>query len=489
MSAGLYRGAPIGSATFDRMGEQHYNAPPPRNAAGGASRGRKTITPPIPRTVRAAVTGAAVAVATAFLAVSAHAGVAAAGDEVVHSGGPSSRLYSPSAAFGTGEAVLVWEGSVDGVGRQRVTAGGVAVSSAAGLAENDLPTSTTYQGPIVLQRDPAVVALEKNRIVSVWVEEHQRVTVDPFYQNSEVVASRIMARRFDHQARPIGALYALGADGPAEGALESAPAAVRLTNGRVAVVWRTTKDDNPTGIYGRLLNGRGRPIGDVFRVDDGIEDAGGQPAIAPTAGGGFLVVWQGSWWGDETFDVFVRAFDSTAAPAGAGFRINSVSAGNQIWPAVARGANGGYLAAWMTPGTPGSGLSYEVAGRPLDDEGRPAGAQVTLSSGDATAHGAPTLAASPEGFVVAWTTWRGSYTSGVLAAEVSSHGLPLGEAIEVSPQGVIGTQWQLALAADGKGGFLAAWQGFDPDGHPSIHARPLTTEESGSRSAPMAPPR
>ncbi len=460
----------------------------PCDTAPGRQRGTKIIRPSMPWNVRSAVAGVLLALACASPAP-AGAGVAASGDEVVHSGGPSSRLYAPAAAFGTGEAVLVWEGSVEGVGRQRVAATGAPVAAVAGLAENDLPASTTYQGPIVLQRDPSVVALEKNRIVSVWVEERQRITVDPFFQNSEIVASRIMARRFDHQARPIGRAYALGAGGPAEGALESAPTAVRLTNGRVAVVWGTTIDENPTGIYGRLLNARGRPLGEVFRVDDGIEDAGGQPAIAPAAGGGFLISWQGCWEESEKLDVFVRVFDAAAEPVGEGFRINSATAGNQIWPALARGANGGYLAAWMTPGAPGSGLAYEVVGRPLDDDGRPAGPQVILSSGAATAHGAPALAASPDGFVVAWTTWRGSYTSGVLAAEVTPLGLPHGEAIEVSPQGVIGTQWQLALATDGEGGFLAAWQGFDDDGHPSISARPLTTEGSGSRSAEMAPPR
>lgn len=441
----------------------------------------------MPRSARAAV--ALWALASVCLVPAANAGVTASGEEVVHSGGPSSRLYAPAAAFGTGEAVLVWEGSVEGVGRQRVAATGAPVAAVAGLAENDLPASTTYQGPIVLQRDPAVVGLEKNRIVSVWVEEHQRVTVDPFYQNSEVVASRIMARRFDPQARPIGRAYALGDEAPVPGALESAPAAVRLSNGRVAVVWRTTIDGNPTGIYGRLLNGRGRPLGGVFRIDDGIEDAGGQPAIAPAAGGGFLVSWQGCWIETENLEIFVRAFDAAAQPLGEGLRINSATAGNQIWPALARGADGGYLSAWMTPGAPGSGLAYQVVARPLDDDGRPAGPEVTLSSGTASAHGAPTLAASPDGFVALWTTWSGSYTSGVLAAEVSPLGLPLGEAIEVSPQGVIGTQWQLALATDGEGSFLAAWQGFDEDGHPSISARPLTTGSSGSRSVEMAPPR
>lgn len=437
---------------------------------------------------QAAVAGAVLVIASAIPATPAAAQVSTSGDEVAFSGGPTARLYSPAAAFATDETVLVWEGSKDGVGRQRVAATGAPVGGRTGLAANDLPAQVPYEGPVTLQRDPSVVTLEQNRIVSIWVEERQQVDVDIFYQESEVVASRVMARRFNRQARPIGQLYALGEGGPSEGLLESAPAAARLTNGRMVVVWHTTDGEARTGIYGRLLNGRGMPIGDVFRVDDTTGGAGARPAVTPAAGGGFLVAWQGCCDAGGDDGIFVRTFDAEAAALGTSTRINAVTAGSQIWPALARGTNGGYLAAWMTPGAPASGLEFQVVGRPLDADGAPTGSQAPLSQGEATAHGAPTLAGAPDGFVVAWTTWRGSFTASVLAVAVTPEGTPRGKAIRVS-SGPVGTQWQLAMAADGKGNFLAAWQGFDEDGKPSINARPLTTAGSGSRSAQMAPPR
>ena len=211
--------------------------------------------------------------------------------------------------------------------------------------------------------------------------------------------------------------------------------------------------------------------------------------MAPAEGGGFLVAWQACCDEGEDEGVFVRAFGPDGAAAGAGVAVNTATDGLQIWPTLSRGADGGYLMAWMTPGAPGTELSYQVVGRPLAADGTPTGVQTVLSrigEGNASSHGAPTLAAGGEGFLVAWTTWYGSFTAGIHAATVNAQGSPVGEAIRVS-NGPVGTQWEIALAADGAGGFVAAWQGFDADGQRSILARQLTTVSSGSRAAHLAP--
>lgn len=418
-------------------------------------------------------------------AVPAAAQVAPAGDERAFSGGngPTARVYAPSAVFTTDEAVVVWEGAKDGVTRQRVDAAGSRRGGRAGLATNDLPAQVPYKGPLTLQRDPAVVGLERNRIVSVWVEELQQVNVDVFYQETEVLSSRIVAQRFNRQGRAIGQVEALG---DVTLGLESAPDATLLSDGRVVVVWQTTDGKDPIGVYGRILSGNGIPKGGVFRIDDGA-GAAWRPAVAAGPDAGFVVAWQGCC-DDDGDGVFVRSFDADGAPLGAGTQVNTAAEGLQIWPALARGESGGFLVAWMSPGTPSSGFEYQVYGRPLDASGAPAGPQMVLSQGDGNAHGAPTLAAAPDGYLLAWTTWRGSFTTGVHAATVSEQGTPRGEAIRVST-GPVGTQWELSLATDGQGHYLAAWQGFDADGNPSINVRPLALSTSKGRAANLVPAR
>lgn len=415
-------------------------------------------------------------------AAPASAQVAVAGAEGAFTGGqgPTARVYSPAAAFAGDEAVLVWEGAKDGIFRQRVDAAGQGRGVRAGLAGNDLPAQVPYKGPVTLQRDPTVVALDQGRILSVWVEELQQVNVDVFYQETDVLSSRVVAQRFNRQARPVGQLQEIG---DVTLGLESAPEAARLADGGVVVVWQTTDGKNATGVYGRVLSAQGLPRGEVFRIDDSAGD-GWRPAVAAGAEGGFVVAWQGCCDADGDA-VFARSFDSDGAPLGGGAQVNTATTGLQIWPAIAAGEGGGFLVAWMSPGVPASGFEFQVYGRPLDGSGAPSGPQMVLSQGDGTAHGAPTLAAAPDGYLLAWTTWYGSFTSSIRAATVSEQGTPRGEMVRVST-GPIGTQWELSLATDGAGHYLAAWQGFDEDGNPSINVRPLALSTAKGRSANLA---
>lgn len=50
----------------------------------------------------------------------------------------------------------------------------------------------------------------------------------------------------------------------------------------------------------------------------------------------------------------------------------------------------------------------------------------------------------------------------------------------------MGIQWKLAVAGDGQGRFLAAWEGFDDDGDQSINSRILSESLPGSRSVGIA---
>lgn len=444
-------------------------------------------TPPLPRAIARTLAGA-------LLALSAVAPVAAqvraVGDEIVLPGGPTARLSAPAVTFTSAvsprQAVLLWESSSEGVARLRLDPLGTPDGTRVGLVENEIVPQIPYRGSITLQRDPVVVPLEKQRIVAAWVRERQQVIVEAVYQQADVLESRVLVRRFDRDGRPIGKLYAVSDAGPEPSDFESSPRAVRLTNGRVAVVWQTSKGGDATGVYGRILNGRGMPVGDVFRVDDGTGGPGSRPALAAAPQGGFLIVWQACCDAGGDIDIFARSFTSDGTPAGSGYPVGSEDTGNRLWPAVARGDDGAYLVAWMAPGEPRSELSYRVFGRALDGAGRPVGVDTAMSYGGGSAHGAPTLAAAPDGFLLAWTTWVGNYPTAVHATAVTARGAPRGEAIRIS-SGAVALQWDLALAGNGKGEFLAAWQGFDGAGRPAIRTRALTTLDSGSRSAPVMP--
>jgi hypothetical protein len=437
----------------------------------------------IPRPLRLPAVLAAALLLVGAAASSAQ--VVATGHErsISAGGGPNARVYAPAVDFSTGEALLVWEGGRDGIERQRVGTDGVERGDPIALAGNDLPDEVPFIGPVTLQRDPSVVALPGNRLVSVWVEELQQLNVDVFYQESRVISSRIVARRFNPGGEPVGPLHEVG--DPSLG-LESGPEAVRLSNGRLAVVWQVLEGDLPLGVYGRILSVRGIPRSPVLRLDDSAMP-GSRPALAAGPDGGFVIAWQACCDSDRD-GVFVRSFDAEGEPLGAGSPVNTVADELQIWPAIARGDHGGYLVAWMSPGAVESGLAYQVFGRVLDTGGTPIGTQTALSQSPASAHGAPTLVAALDGYLLAWTSWQGNSIYAVHASTVSEQGTPRGAAVRLSCLPV-STQWELSLAADGEGGYLAAWQGFDVDGNPAINIRPLVLTKSSGRSANLAPAR
>lgn len=403
------------------------------------------------------------------LAVPAFAQAPAA-DQVTVASSSSSRLFSPSVAFADGQAVLaLWEDSDDGIVARRIGSTG-DLSSTAQLVSNDLPASIPYKGPVTLQRDPVALPLGGGEFLALWKQEQQEVRVDVLFQDTQVVASTIQARRFNAAGRPIGRQFALS-DGDL--GLESAPQAVRLASGRVMVVWQTKVDRDPAGVYGRFLGARGVPHGEPFRIDDPIDEAGERPALAPLPGGGFAVTWQECCDAGGSPDVMARAFAGNGTALGAPFRVNAEARGDQVWPTVAAGSDGDLLVAWMGPGAGNEGREFRVYGQKVATDGTRIGPERVLSSGVGRAHGAPTLAVLPDGYALIWTLWLQHFLGGVYGVPLDGAGAPRADAVKLS-HGSVRFQWELALTTSADGRILAAWQGFDPQGDSAINVWTLT---------------
>jgi hypothetical protein len=414
------------------------------------------------------------AVCAVALGVPALAQITPVGEELtIGAGRISSRVSGPVAAFGeNGQVVLVWEAAGRGIVSRRLDAAGRPAGAEVVLAASDSPDGIPFTGPLTLHRNPAVAALDQGDFLAIWTEERQHVVADIFYQRSETLNSLVVAQRFDRAGRPAGRRSVLSGGGPG---LAGSPRAIRLSDGRALAVWTTSEAGAADGIYGRLLSRRGSPIGPAFRVDSSAGSRGSRPALAAAGDGGFLVAWQGCCDGGGS-GIFARRFQARAEPAGEAFLVNAVETGDQLWPAVSRSAAGEFLVAWMGPGGTFSELEQRIYGQVLSVDGAFLGPELTLSGGGGKAHGAPAVTGVGAGYLVAWTVWGTNFPQGIRAAEFDSAGAPQGDLVPLST-GRIGIQWQLSLAGDGDGRFLAAWEGFDGDGDPSINTRRLSKAE------------
>ncbi|MBP2294912.1 hypothetical protein [Azospirillum rugosum] len=92
------------------------------------------------------------------------------------------------------------------------------------------------------------------------------------------------------------------------------------------------------------------PIGTEFLVNATTSGDQSAPAVAPLAGGGFVVTWvDGSRSADDSSGTAVRGqlYDARGAKTGAEFLVNTTTAGSQESPVVAGLAGGGFVVTWI----------------------------------------------------------------------------------------------------------------------------------------------
>src|SRR4029450_3988044 len=90
--------------------------------------------------------------------------------------------------------------------------------------------------------------------------------------------------------------------------------------------------------------------------------------------GDFIVAWMGPQDGSGT-GVSAQRYDPTGVRRGGEFRVNTYTTGNQYLPAVGSAANGSFVIAWSSVGQDGSGdgifaQRYDAAGAPRGSEFR-----------------------------------------------------------------------------------------------------------------------
>lgn len=419
------------------------------------------------------------------LATPGLAQLTALGDELHLSGPSAGRTHEPAATFSPAGGVrLLWSSASQGILGRAANAAGRPSGPPVSLAANDLPDALPFDGQVRVRKAPAVVALRNGDFLAFWTDELVHLTTDIFYEHRDLLASHVHGQRFDRSGRPVGRAFAVsGIDvGP-----ESAAQAVILASGRVLVAWQVDTGE-AAGVYARLLRPRGSGVGPAFRVDAGASGPGADAAVAAAEDGGFLVAWKSCCGTSGDPLVLARRFAPDGSAAGDAFAVSVSSSRGQYLPAVARGANGEFVVAWMGATDDETGSRYRIYGRLVSAAGDPIGSDVALSTGSDRADSAPAVAVAPDGYVVAWTVWDRTFPYAIFAAPVDASLAPTGPVIPVNT-GVINFQWELALTGDGQGRYLLAWEGFDSSGHLAIEGRILSSEDTAAgqlTAAPMA---
>jgi hypothetical protein len=232
---------------------------------------------------------------------------------------------------------------------------------------------------------PAVAAAANGNFVVAWESRDQ--DGDDY---------GIFARLFDSGGNSIAAVqvntYTTGFQGNVAAAIDP--------NGNFVVVWNGVGASDDDGVFARLYDASGSPVGGQFRVNAYTTFGQGSASVAMAANGSFVVTWEGTGEGDGS-GIFGRRFGASGTAQGSEFLINAYTTDNQFGPAVAMDKNGDFVVTWYSFGQDGD--LFGIAGRMFDPSGVPQGSEFLANSYTTGQQRRPAVAADPDGdFVVAW---------------------------------------------------------------------------------------
>ena len=212
-------------------------------------------------------------------------------------------------------------------------------------------------------------------------------------------------------------------------------------------------------------------IGPEIPVNQFTTGAQFAPSVASGPEGDFVVAWQSADADGSGFAVRARRFLASGGAATGEFALNSTSANDQVTPAVARTADGGFVAVWTSSAQDGSG--FGIVARRFNAAGAPLGAEIAVNSTTFGSQIAPRVAADSSGFVVVWTGPGAAPDSNeIFARRFTLEGAPATAEIRLNAN-VVGHQIAPDVTLLPGGGFVATWasEGQDGSGYAVIARR------------------
>ena len=231
------------------------------------------------------------------------------------------------------------------------------------------------------------------------------------------------------------------------------------SDGTTLVAWGSRRQEQGTyGIYGRLFDAAGQPMGDEIHINQFMANNQEHPAVAFDDAGNAWVVWNSYTQDGDQGTIIVRRFgmvDGKFAPLGNEMIVNTQTSGDQFQPTIATSGNTA-LVAWTT-------VQHDrqvIHGRAFDADGQPVGDEFEISNRIGLNQWLPVIAGQPSGkFVVAWAARKiGGQPVGIYGQRVAADGSMHGHAFVIAEPGER-NEIEPSIAADAAGNFVVAWLG------------------------------
>lgn len=234
-----------------------------------------------------------------------------------------------------------------------------------------------------------------------------------------------------------------------------------LAGGNFVVVWSGNGPGDYSGVFGQRFSSAGAKIGSEFRVNTNVAFKQGAPEVASDPTGAFVVVWEslGGQDGDAT-GVFARRFDASGAAIGLDFQVNTYTTNDQYRPAVSADAAGNFVVAWASYDQTGD-EGYGIFAQRFNASGGRLGGEVHVNTVTAYWQGNTAVSMGPAGdFVVVWDSQTGAEGYQVFMQRYDETGYPLSGEQQVTFPIVMDGSGYASVAKDKTGAFVVVWTEF-----------------------------
>ncbi len=227
-------------------------------------------------------------------------------------------------------------------------------------------------------------------------------------------------------------------------------------DGRMVVAWASRRQEARTyGIFARLTDALGRPIGDEVHINAFMPGTQVEPAVAVADDGSTWIAWASDRQDGDRGSIIARRFKMTEnalEAVGGEIAVNVTRAGHQHRPGIASLSDATTMIVWTNTSAGGQ----MVLGRVFDADGTPLTGEISLAGDDAHLATTPTVVNAGERFVVAWGGVQTDGTpAGIFARTFDATGKPVADLFEVVPASVAAIE--PSIDGDAKGNLAIAW--------------------------------
>jgi hypothetical protein len=287
----------------------------------------------------------------------------------------------------------------------------------------------------------------------------------------------LFGQRYDSTGARVGSEFQINAI--SGGHVWNGATVAMSASGNFAVAWAGEPSGSGTGpILARLYDSTGTALTGELQVNTYTPGLLPSPRVAMDSAGNFVIVWTS--WGQDGSEggVFGQRFDSSGAPVGTEFQVNTYTLGDQgsNGLAIASAPDGRLMVVWENTKTPGVlllGADTSLCGQRFDSAGAAVGTefQVNTSGGTNGLEGASVAADADGGFIVVWARTsfdsHNAYQFDIRGQRYGSDGTALGAEFVVSPASSNAHHsGGPTVAVDGAGNFVVLWNTLGEDGGP-----------------------